>query len=86
MAFAAAVAEGQFGAAENPSAQIVDCARMKSASARNRRSCIKSHAVPGFDHNRAFDTDVLFIRIESTVGARSAQLLSRHVGMFETRY
>jgi hypothetical protein len=31
------------------------------------------NAVFGVNHNRAFCTDVLFIRTESTVGARSAQ-------------
>jgi hypothetical protein len=52
---------------------------MKSTSVANRRSCIKqSQAVFAFINNRVFYTDALFIRIENTVGARSAQIHSSH--------
>src|SRR5450759_5506556 len=59
---------------------------MKSTSARNRRSCMKPHALFGVNHNRVFCADVLFIRTENTVGARSAQVRSSHAAIFETPY
>jgi hypothetical protein len=34
-------------------------------------------ALVAFIHNRVFRTDVLFIRTENTVGARSAQVLRK---------
>jgi hypothetical protein len=80
-----AIAEFLFGADKKPSARIVDGARMKSISARHRRSRMKTHAVAGFNRNRVFRADTLYLRVENTVGARSAQRLSRHVQMLETR-
>jgi hypothetical protein len=56
---------------EKPSARIIDCARMKSASVRNRRSWIKANlSALVFIHNRVFCADALFIRTENAVGAR----------------
>jgi hypothetical protein len=70
-----------------PSARIADCARTKSTSARNRRSCTKATPTAlAFIHNRVFCTDVLFIRTENTVGARSAQDRSRNATVFKTPY
>jgi hypothetical protein len=72
-----AVAGLRFCADKKPSARIVDCARMKSTSARNRRSWIKAtRVILGFIHNRVFCADAFFIRAENAVGARSAQVLS----------
>jgi len=65
-----------------PSARIVECARMKSVSARIRRSRINPHSLFGVNHNRVFRTDVLFIRTENTVGARSAQWPHRIIDDF----
>jgi len=70
---APAVAEVSLCADEKPSARILDCARMKSASVRNRGSRINPNADFVFANNRVFRTDVPFIRTENTVGARSAQ-------------
>ncbi|MFA5911962.1 MAG: hypothetical protein WC830_00240 [Burkholderiales bacterium] len=75
----------RFGADEQLSARIVDGARMKSISARHRRSRLKTQAVAGLIRNRVFRADTLYLRVENTVGARSAQRLSRQVKMFETR-
>jgi hypothetical protein len=57
-----------------PSARIIDCARIKSVSVRNRRSGITAPGTAfGVIHNRDFRSDTLFIRTEIAVGARSAQ-------------
>src|SRR5450759_2525363 len=63
-------AEPRCCADKKPSARIVDCARMKSTSARNRRSCITPRAVFGVNQNRVFCADALLIRTENAVGAR----------------
>jgi hypothetical protein len=36
---------------------------------------MKTHVVVGFQHNRVFRADTLFIHTENAVGARSAQWL-----------
>ena len=41
---------------------------------------------PGFIHTRVSYTDALFIRIENTVGARSAQIRSSRATAFTTLY
>jgi len=58
---------------QTPSARIADYARMKKPSVHNRRSCIRTHAVPVFIET-VFSARMLFIRAENTVGARSAQV------------
>jgi len=80
------VAGLRYCADEKPSARITDCVRMKSTSARNRRSWITPGGVFGVNHNRVFCADALFIRAENTVGARSAQIRSWHATTSKTPY
>jgi hypothetical protein len=48
---------------------------MKSVSARDRRSWIKTNLETAFAfiHNRGFGADTLFIRTKTTVGARNGR-------------